>query len=169
MATVLTTTYGTPTTVTIDLSSLAESATWVAGRESNEVDNSSNLFVDVIIDNPLGIVATPTATGQELRVYCWGQETAASASAISTLVGVDAARTISLDALQALRLGALIGTTAASGTLTHYFSPFSVASLFGGVMPKYWGIYVAHNIGTADLGATQSAKIRMTGIKYTST
>ena len=169
MATILTTTYGTPTTLTITLSSLAESSTWVAGRSSVEVDNTSLKYIDVIVDNPGGIVGTPTAIGQELRIYVWGQATAASASAISTLVGTNEAVTVSLDALQALRLGAAISSTAASGTLTHYFMPFSVASLFGGVMPLYWGGFVSHNIGTADLGTSQTTKIRYTGITYTST
>lgn len=169
MATVTTITYASPVTITIDLSSLGESSTWVAGRESTEIDNTTNMYIDVLVDNPLGIVATPTVLNQELRVYVWGQTTAASASAIGTLVGVDAARTITNDTQAALRLGASIAAQNASGGNTHYFQPFSVASLFGGVMPKFWGLFVTHNIGTVDLGTTQSAKIRMMGIKYTAT
>lgn len=165
---ILTVTYASPVTMTIDLSSLGESSTWVGGRESNEVDNTANQYVDVIVDNPLGIVGTPTLVGQELRVYVWGQATAASVAAISTIVGVDAARTITNDALSNLRLAAAIATQNASGTNTHYFQPFSVASLFGGVMPRFWGLFVTHNIGTVDLGTSQTSKIRMTGIKYTS-
>jgi hypothetical protein len=27
----------------------------------------------------------------------------------------------------------------------YFFGPVSVASLFGGVLPKFWGVYVAHD------------------------
>src|SRR3990172_8423201 len=40
--TVITTTYGANTTITMDLSALASSATFVAGRESSQIDNASN-------------------------------------------------------------------------------------------------------------------------------
>jgi hypothetical protein len=169
MATVTTITYASPVTITIDLSSLVASSTWLGGRESTEIDNTTTKYMDVTVDNPLGIVATPTVIGQELRVYVWGQATAASASAIGTLVGADAARTVTNDTQVSLRLGAAIAAQNASGGNTHYFMPFSVAALFGGNMPKFWGIFVTHNIGTVNLGASQASKIRMMGITYTST
>ena len=40
-----------------------------------------------------------------------------------------------------------------------------VAALFGGVMPKYWGLFVAHN-HTGALGASNNTKFRYVGIKY---
>ena len=47
----------------------------------------------------------------------------------------------------------------------YYIQPFSVASLFGGVMPKFWGLFLAHN-HTGALAASQSALFSYNGIKY---
>jgi hypothetical protein len=40
-----------------------------------------------------------------------------------------------------------------------------VASKFGGIMPKYWGVYVTTNL-TGGLAASMSGKISYNGIKY---
>jgi hypothetical protein len=167
MATVITITYADNVTMTLDVSSLADSSTWTAGRESTAVDNTSNMYVDAIVDNPDGLVANANTIGQEIRIYCWGQNDSAATKNISTLAGTDAARTITVEALQALRLAAAIPALA-TGSLTYYFQPFSVAALFGGIMPKFWGLFVTHSM-VSDFGATQASKFRYSGIKYTST
>ena len=41
MATVITTTYSANTAITFDISSLGTSSTFVAGRESTQIDNTS--------------------------------------------------------------------------------------------------------------------------------
>ena len=43
-----------------------------------------------------------------------------------------------------------------------------MAALFGGVMPKFWGLYVAHN-HTGALGASNSGLFSFNGITYTNT
>ena len=30
---------------------------------------------------------------------------------------------------------------------TYWFAPVSVAALFGGTLPKYWGAFITHNTG----------------------
>jgi len=55
-----------------------------------------------------------------------------------------------------------------TSNLTYYLSPFSIASLFGGLMPKFWGLFVAHNMTAAlktDSGNTNS--FAFNGITYT--
>ena len=42
MATVLTTTYSANTAITMDISSLGTSSTFLAGYESTEIDNTTN-------------------------------------------------------------------------------------------------------------------------------
>jgi hypothetical protein len=53
----------------------------------------------------------------------------------------------------ALVLGGSVTVLATTSDIDYFISPFSVAQLFGGVMPKYWGLYVSHNTGVA-LNAT---------------
>ena len=44
--------------------------------------------------------------------------------------------------------------------------PVSVASLFGGQMPKFWGLFVSHN-HTGTLAASQSNLFFKTGVTVT--
>ena len=61
---------------------------------------------------------------------------------------------------------AVISVTAATSDIGYAFAPFSVASRFGGVMPKYWGLFVTHNTGV-NLNATGGNHVfSYNGIKY---
>lgn len=72
MATVSTITYSANTAITLDVSSLAGSSTWVAGVESAEIDNTTNQYVDALVDIK-GITwsSTTNTVGQEIRLYVW--------------------------------------------------------------------------------------------------
>lgn len=170
MATISTTTYGANTAITFDLSSLGASSTFVAGRESSEIDNTSNKFLDAIV-NVKGITAgssTPTV-GQMIQLYCWGADTSLGTTAIDVLDGTDSAETLShVSVLNSLRLVAAPSVTVATGSLAYFIQPFSVASLFGGVMPKFWGLFLSHNHAGA-LAAAQSGLFAYSGITYTHT
>jgi hypothetical protein len=50
----------------------------------------------------------------------------------------------------------------------YYFMPFSIAQNFGGVMPKFWGLFVATDLN-GGLAASMSAKFSFNGITYTNT
>ena len=69
--------------------------------------------------------------------------------------------------LNHLALARVATVTVATAALTYYFRPFAVAPLFGGVLPKFWGLYFAHN-HTGALGAGQSGIWSYNGIKLTS-
>lgn len=168
---VLTVTYSSNTAITFDISSLASSATFVAGRESTQIDNTSNLYVDALVDvkGIMGHASTAPTVGQEIRLYCWGSDVSLATTAIDTLDGTDSAETLGhVSVLNSLRLAGAASVTVASAALVYYIQPFSVASLFGGVMPKFWGLFLAHNHNGA-LAGSQSGLFQYTGIKYTST
>lgn len=159
--------YSSNTSITFDISSLASSATFVAGRESSEIDNTTNKYNDVIVQVD-GITAGATAltVGQQIVLYVWGSDTSLATTPIDTLDGTDSAETLThVGILNALRFGGSAVATATTASLKHYIQPFSVASRFGGVMPKYWGLFLAHNHAGA-LAAAQSSLFRYTGIKY---
>lgn len=166
---ILTQTLSANTAIALDLSSLAASASFVGGRESTQVDNTSTNYLDAIVNvkGITGSASAPTA-GQGINVYAWGADTSLATTAIDTLVGTDAARTITLPAQQSLRFAGRAFTTVATASQVYYLMPFSIAALFGGVMPKFWGLFVATDL-TGGLAAAMSAKFSFNGVNYTST
>lgn len=158
--------YSSNTAITLDLSSLAASSTFVAGRESTEIDNTTNKYMDCFV-NVLGITGSASAAtvGQQIVVYLWGADTSLATTPIDTLDGVDSAETITLPTLQSLKFAASAYTTVTTASQVYYIQPFSVASKFGGIMPKYWGLYVATSL-TGGLAASMSGKFSYNGIKY---
>lgn len=167
MATV-TVNYSANTAITFDLSSLGTSSTFVAGRESTEIDNTTNKYVDCIVNvkGITGHATTAPTVGQQIVLYCWGADTSLATTAIDVLDGTDSAETLGhVSVLNSLRLCGAATVTVATAGLVYYFQPFSIASKFGGVMPKFWGLFVAHN-HTGALGASNSGLFSYNGVKY---
>jgi hypothetical protein len=151
----------------MDLSALASSATFVAGRESSQVDNTTNKYVDVLVSGSVSVGTTPTAN-TSILVYVYGADTSLATTAIDVLDGTDSAETLTnVGILNALRLGAAINVPAATTDVQYFVLPFSVAALFGGVVPKFWGLYVAQNTGAAlRTNAINTNSFEYVGIKY---
>jgi len=160
--------YSSNTTITMDLDGLASSASWIAGRESTEIDNATtNKYLDALVQGKVKVGTTPTAN-TTIAVYVWGADTSLATTAIDVLDGTDSAETLTNTGVlnSALRLGAVISVLVATSDIVYNIAPFSVASLFGGVMPKFWGLFVSHNCGAA-LHATDNTNFfSYVGIKY---
>ena len=159
--------YSSNTTITMDLSSLGSSASWIAGRESTEIDNTTNLYLDALVQGKVTVGTTPTAN-TSIVVYVWGASTSLGTTAIDVLDGTDSAETLTNTGVlnSALRLAATIQVLVNTSDITYNIAPFSVAQLFGGNMPKYWGLFVAHNTGV-NLNASNSNLFSFNGIKTT--
>jgi len=148
MATTLKPLYGASAALTLTLNSLASDGSLLAGRSSTVVDNTSGLSVDELITGKLVTGTTPTVS-TNIFVYAWGilDDTPTYPD---TVTGSDANTTItSTNVLNsgAFKLGTTITVDATTGRA--YPFSFSLASLFGGHMPKKWGIYVVHNTAVA--------------------
>lgn len=159
------------TALAIDLSSLAGSATFVAGRESNQIDNSTNNWIDALVSvKPIvGHASTAPTVGQVINVYVWGSDTSLATQALDVLDGVDSAETLGhVSVLNSLRFAGSASVTVATAGLSYYIQPFSIAALFDGIMPDFWGLFVAHN-HTGALAATQTGKFTYQGVSYTTT
>ena len=166
MATV-TISYSSNTSITMDLANLGTSSTFVAGRESSQVDNTTNKYDDAIVSGQISVGTTPTANTVS-GVWVWGADTSLATTALDTLDGTDSAETLTnIGILAALRLGASINVPAATSDVAYLVLPFSVAALFGGVLPKFWGLFVAHNTA-ANLRntAVNTNSLEYVGIKY---
>lgn len=171
MATIETNTYSSNTAITFDISSLGTSPTFVAGRECSQIDNTTNMYVDAIVNvgGINGHASTAPTIGQMIRLYLWGADTSLATTPIDVLDGTDSAETLGhVSVLNSLIQIAAPSVTVATANLKYWIQPFSVAAKFGGVMPKFWGLYLAHN-HTGALAAAQSALFQYTGIKYTDT
>lgn len=148
------TNYSANTTIVVSPASLASSSTFVTGRESDQIDNTTNKYDNVIVQGKVTVGTTPTIN-TSINVYVWGSHTSLATTAIDVLDGVDSVETLSNIGVlaNALILVRSINVLVATSDFTYDFAPFSVAPLYGDVMPKFWGLYISHNTGSA-LNAT---------------
>ena len=156
--------------ITLTLTSLGSSTALLAGRESDEIDNeTTNKYVDAIVYGETATSTTTTA-GTNIYVYVWGNfQSIVNPNELDTLAGADGARTIGDEGIRdsMLKLGAIINV-ADTTARTFHIQPFSVAQLFGGVMPKFWGLWVVQDTAQ-NLSATAGDHIfKYNGITYTS-
>ena len=162
--------YGADTAITFDISSLGASSTFLAGRESTQIDNTSNKFIDCVVtcDGITGHASTAPTVGQYIGLWLWGSDVSLATTPIDTLDGTDSAETLSHAAvLNSLKLVAAPTVTVATAGLVYHIQPFSVAQFFGWNMPKFWGLYLAHN-HSGSLAASQSGIWSYFGIKHDS-
>lgn len=160
--------YATKATITCGVASLATSSSLVAGRESSQIDNSSNKYVDAMVNGYICVGTTPTA-GKQIVVYIAGAQESFATAGVDVLDGTDSAETITSAGLgnAFLKIGAIITVDAATSDIKYPFTISSVAAIFGGVMPKFWELFVAHNT-VAALNATAGNHLfEYTGITYT--
>lgn len=158
--------YSSNTTITISPASLASSATWVAGRESTLIDNTTNLYVDALVQGVITVGTTPTAN-TSIVVYVWGSSVSPATTAIDVIDGTDSAETITSTGVRNsfMKIGAVLDVPAATSNIAYPFS-FGVAQLFGGVLPPYWGLFVAHNSGAALHATAGNHVVSYRGITY---
>jgi hypothetical protein len=138
------TAYGASAALTITLASLATSAGLTAGRESTAIDNTSNKYLDAIVGGKITTGTSPT-TAKSILVYVYGSlnDTPLYPDVID---GTDSDETItSADIRNAALILAASITTDATSDRTYWIRAFSVANCFGGVMPKFWGVFVTHD------------------------
>lgn len=162
--------YSSNTTITMDLANLGSSATFIAGRESTEIDNTTNKYVDCIVDGAISVGTTPTAN-TSINVFVWGAEVAPSTTALDggNIDGLDSAETITNTGVlySLFKLGAVVNVLVNTSDVAYPVAPFSIAQLFGGVVPKYWGLFVAHNTGVnLRNNAVNTNSFKFVGIKY---
>lgn len=160
--------YAAVGTVTISLASLATSATFVAGQESAVVDNSTNLYDDVILGGVIRVGTTPTVNTQIL-VFAFAPYDLDAPTYPDVMDGTDSVETLTSVGIGQgfLRLAAALSVDATTSNRDYYFSGVSLASVFGGTLPKKWSLFVAHNTGV-NLNATGGQHvIKYTGVNYT--
>jgi hypothetical protein len=148
-----------------NLHSVASSATHVAGWESAEVDNSTNKYLDYLISGKL--VLGNSATAGEIQVYIVAKID--DSEWPDVIDGTESTETWTTTTIR--DAGAVLAfscaTRADPGTDDTYpIRPFSVASLFGGVCPEKFVVFIAHSTGV-NLAAAGN-EVHVKGIYETS-
>jgi hypothetical protein len=157
-----------PQTVTISPASTASSSTLLGGRESNEIDNTSTLYADAILEGFITVGTTPTANTL-IQICVWGSHTSAATTNLDVIDGVDSAETITSSGIREgfLKIVSIISVDATTSDRKYNFNAGGIAAYFNGVMPRYWGVFVTHNTGV-NLNATSgNHEIKFTGVTYT--
>lgn len=153
MATTTKLAYATSTSITISFNSISDGT----ARESTAVDNTSNLYLDAIVR--VSVAVGTVASEKRVLVYAYGSEDGSTYP--DTVTGSDAA--ITLENPTVVTLACAIPTP--SNSKTYESDAFSIARLYGGVMPRKWGLIVANRSGAALSGSGNSASY--TGISLT--
>ena len=158
--------YGTTTSITITYASLANDA-W---RQSDVVDNTTNCYLDALVGGQCALNGTLGASDGQLEIYAYGSYDGTTFTGVpgTTDATITWGTNTSVNGYMDLKfLGtAQVDTTDTSDYLE--FGPFSVATAFGGTLPKKWGIVIRNYTG-ASLNATQTtAELKYTGVKLAS-
>ncbi len=133
--------YGAATAITITAGTLASSNT--AGQSSTAIDNTTDLFIDALVEVAPTLSATAPANDKNVYVYAYGSVDGTNYT--DAISGTDAAYTFRVPTH--LRLIGVIPTAAASAA--YRSMPMSVAAAFGGVLPPKWGIVIKNYTGSA--------------------
>ena len=159
--------YTGPNPLTFSPASLASSTSFVGGREITEVSNVTDKFMNVEVEGFVTTGTTPTADTY-IKLYAWGSHTAPSVAALDVIAGLDAGRTFTSTEIQnsILTLVRSVKVNATSDQKYH-FKPFTLADIFG-EMPKFWGLFVAHNTVAALSATAGNHELQYTGIKFDS-
>ena len=151
--------YPAASDATITLASLASDTSLLAGRESSEVANTSNLYLDYLISGKITTGTTPTVS-RVIEVWAIGSWDGTNWPDVFD--GTDSAETItSADIKNSVcRLVASMVVSATSN-VTYPFGPVSLASLFGGVVPPKFAFFVTHSTAVALNATAANHQIRI--------
>jgi hypothetical protein len=138
--------YAASSALTITLASLASSATFVAGRESTLLDNTSNKYLDYLLAGKITVGTSPTSGTQILVTVVGLMEDSTWPDVFD---GTDSDETVtSADIFNAVcRVAAVIGVNATTSDRVYFFGPVGIAQLFGGAVQKKVVVFVTHNTG----------------------
>lgn len=133
-------TYSSSTGFTITLASLANGS----ARQSTAIDNSSNKYLDASLQLRIKLATGTPSGAASIIIWFYGSEDGTNYGDNAT--GSDAA--ITLTTPTNLR-GPFTLACPSAGGLTWNAVIGSVASYFGGVLPRKWGVVVQNSSGLA--------------------
>lgn len=142
--------YGSTTTITAAIASLASDTNLLAGLESAIINNETDGFEDIILSGKATTGTSPTASRQiEVWAVAWD-----SIAWPDVFDGTSSAETItSADIKASLCKAVAIMATNNTSDRTYSFTGVSAKQVFGGVLPSRFVLFITHNTGV-NLNAT---------------
>lgn len=139
--------YGASSALTqTNLDGLAASATWVAGWESEAIDNSTNLYTDYSINAKIQVESTGLAAG-EIRMYLVAE--LEDASWPDVFDGTESAETVTdTEIRDAICRMAAFTVTDTTASRVYYLNCPSVAAVFDGNCPRKFVVFITQSTGT---------------------
>lgn len=164
---VLTPTYAAWATITCGLAAtpLASSATFVLGRESTEVDNSSNKFIDARIAGKVTVGTTPTANTQ---ILIYGLTRLDNIPTYPDVFdGTDSDETLTSAGVgTGLLMGPFVINVDAATSNVGYPFDFLWSDWFSKTLPEFWSLFVTHNTVAALNSTAGNHVFKYQGIKF---
>jgi hypothetical protein len=150
MANSILTKYGSKTTLTAALNSVASDTNLLTGVESSVIDNTSDGFADILVSGKWTAGTSPTASKQvEVWAIAWD-----GAGWPDEFDGTSSAETItSSDIKNSICKAVAIMSTSATSDRTYWFTGKSLRDAFRGELPSKVVLFVTHNTGV-DSNAT---------------
>jgi hypothetical protein len=153
--------YGSTTTITAALASLASDTNLLAGLESAIVDNTSDGFEDIILSGKITTGTSPTAT-RSIEVWAVAWDSSAWPDVFD---GTSSAETItSADIKASLCKPVAIMPTNNTSDRTYSFTGVSAKQVFGGVLPSKFVLFATHNTGVALNATAGNHELRYQGV-----
>ena len=142
--------YGSKTTITCAVASLASDTNLLAGIESSIIDNTSDGFVDIYVSGKITAGTSPTASRQiEVWAVAWD-----GANWPDVFDGTSSSETItSSDIKNAICAPVKIMSTSNTSDRAYHFTSVSLRGAFMNALPSKIVLFVVHNTGVA-LNAT---------------
>lgn len=142
--------YGSKTTLTAAVASLASDTNLLAGIESSVIDNTTDGFDDILLSGKITTGTSPTTARQiEAWAVAWD-----GANWPDVFDGTTSAETItSSDIKNAICKPVAILATNNTSDRTYHYSGVSARAVFGGELPSKFVMFIVHNTGVA-LNAT---------------
>lgn len=138
--------YAASAAFTITLASLATSSTLLTGREGTAISNTTNLYLDYNISGKITVGTTPTAN---TLIELWMYGRTDDAEYPGAVTGSDAALSFTNDETKrsGFGMGRSMSVVATTSDVKYSIKPFSVARIFGDIVPKNFGPIVTHSSG----------------------
>lgn len=139
MAATIKTSYGTSN---VAITCTVASLTNTSARASTAVDNTTNLYLDAVVQVQIKTGAASTTTTGVVNIYAYAT-TDGGTTYGEGATGTDAAITLTVPT-NLILIGQI---NAVANAITYKSNPMSVAAAFGGVLPALWGIVVENQSG----------------------
>lgn len=134
---------------TTALEGLATSSGLVAGWQSDIQDNRTNKYLDALLSGSISTGSLAPTPGTQINVFVWAQLENTGPTRPDSFGTTQATRSITTAGVGRgfLRLAASLDVDSNATARPYPFGPVSVASLFGGILPRQWGVWVVQNTG----------------------